>query len=244
MLRRIAAVCGFGTLLFVFQGPVAYAQPDPPPEKPCPVDFVTPRRSAARGMYIEVDYGFDENCRPVLIAVRTAPLPVPEDEQQPVSTDTDQDTSEGRLAGRPAPLAALAAATTNVCHTETWETDFAYIRTTQVQNDTSYTWNGSAITSWGVTATKKLYFTWWYVSSGPSASFTLFPSTGPITNITGKAKASFYCNGGPFCANGPMYAITMNAYTYVNKSGGCSSNGTYSGTVIPGGHVLFRNWKN
>ncbi len=243
MLRRLAVLCSLGTLLFGLQVPVVYAQPDPPPDKPCPVEFVGPRISAPRGGYIEAEYGFDEGCRPVLIALRTGSLPIPKDEQKPIDTDTGDAVYSGSewLANWPAPLAALAAATTNVCHTETWETDLVYLRTTQVQNDTRYTWTGSAITSWGVTATKKIYFTWWYISSGPSASYSWNPQP---TNLTGKAKASFYCNGGPFCAGGPMYSITMNAYTYVNKSGGCSGSGTYSGTVIPGGHVLYRTWKD
>jgi len=41
-----------------------------------------------------------------------------------------------------------------------------------------------------------------------------------------------------------MYYMTLQAWTNVDKSGICSGYGVYSGTVVPGGHVLYRTWKD
>lgn len=216
------------------------------PERPCEVNFQSMALSVGKNFkYVEADYTFDENCYPVLVAIRRGNnLPEMDEPQQAVQSSAT--TVEANLSSLLGPLGnsttqVAAVAATNTCHTETWETDVAYLRLVEVQNDTVWTWNGSAVTYWSVTATAQQYFAWWYRSNGPNASWSWNPYP---TKIRGKANASFYCNGGPFCGAGPMYQITLQAWTNVDKSGNCSGNGFYSGTVVPGGHVLFRTWKD
>lgn len=239
------------TVLLVAQMGVAAADSGVPPNSPtpskhpehaCAVSFQGITLSVdGNSKYVEADYTFDENCRPVLVAVRRGDhLPEADKPQNAVESATTT-TNADPFSPFAASTQAAVTAATNVCHTETWETDFAYLRTVQVQNDTTWTWNGSSVTYWSVTATAKQYFTWWYRYNGPNANGGWNPYP---TNVWGKADASFYCNGGPFCGGGPMYYITLEAWTNVNKSGNCSGYGVYSGTVIPGGHVLYRNWKD
>lgn len=195
--------------------------------------------------YIEAEYTFDKNCRPVLVATRRGDnLPETDQPQQAVESFTTTVKADPFSLSEPfgdSTAQAAAVAATNTCHTETWETDLAYARLIEVQNDTVWTWNGSTVTYWSVTATAHQYFTWWYRYNGPNASWSWNPYP---TKIRGKADASFYCNGGPFCSGGPMYYMTLQAWTNVDKSGICSGYGVYSGTVVPGGHVLYRTWKD
>ncbi len=222
--------------------------PNPPPfptdKSPCAVDFQGITVSAPVGEYVQVDYAFDEKCHPRLVAIKRGSLPIPDDNQDPIGAQNTNTQGDMVLPRTASPLGAgfpLLATGTNSCHTQTYETDFAFIKTVETENDTTYTWNGISITSWYGSAAAYPFFYWWYITSGPTftATWTVYP-----TNLQTKGVASYICNGGSFCPNGPMYPITLNAYVNVDKNGGCSGNGTYSGTVIPGGHVLYYNWKD
>jgi hypothetical protein len=185
--------------------------------------------------YVEAEYAFDENCKPVLIAIRRGHLAELKETQAAVTSAT----SEPQVFSLDSSSAA-ASFTTSVCRTETWETDVIYVPVVKVQNETTYNWGGGVLQFWGVLGRSWEYFSWWYRYNGPNKNGWWDPYP---TAAKGKADASYYCNGGPFCQGGPMYYITLEAWTRVDAWGGCSGWGVYSGTVIPGGHVLYRNWK-
>ena len=108
-----------------------------------------------------------------------------------------------------------------------------------VQQDQTYSWNGSTVTLSNGSTTATLYFSWWHISSGPSNSAGYITSQVAYSN----GWARFYCDGGIFCSGGPAYYITLYAYMTVDYQGGCGGYGTYSGTVVPLGRVLYQVWK-
>ncbi len=248
-MRRILLSLTIVLELALFSVSTASAKsgnPPPPPagKSPCSVDFKGIAVSVPAGEYIQVEYGFDEKCRPVLLAIKRGSLPIPDDGQEPVGTQSTNAQGDMVLPRAASALSAdspLLATGTNACHTQTYETDFAGYKTVLTKNDTNYSWNGASITSFNGVGTARVFWSWWFITSGPT--FTPTWTTYP-TNLQTKASASYICNGGTFCSGGPMYPITLNAYVNVDKNGGCSGFGTYSGTVIPGGYVYYQNWKN
>lgn len=219
---------------------------DQPPtdQQPCTVDFEGIPLTVGDKQWAEAEYAMDENCQPVLVATRRGRLPLPDDKQAPGEVVKGPDR-HGQFSPQEAfslsPTAPMMAAITNTCTTETWETDFAFLRTVTNRNKTRYTWTGSGVTSWTVTPSVVTHFSWWFVSAGP---FVSVDTSSLPSNLTTKTWATFYCNGGPFCSGGPLYFITLFSRDFMTSSGGCTGLGTYSGTVIPGGHVFQRTWKS
>jgi hypothetical protein len=212
--------------------------PEQRPARKCVIKFEgSPISVIDSGNYVEAEYTVDDNCKPVLLEVREGRLSDLKEEQIAVTSAASESADFSLKSHSDVSTAAI---NTNVCKTETWQTDFAYIATTRVQNETTYNWDGSYLNFWGVRGISSEYFYWWYRYNGPNKNGYWEPYP---TAAKGKADASYYCNGGPFCQGGPKYYITLEAWTRVDAYGSCSGWGVYSGTVIPGGHVLYRNWK-
>lgn len=195
----------------------------------CVIQFTPPELQLdEKTKYAEAGYAFDEKCQPVLESLLYLDY-VPPERTETILPDSADEYSIAE-ATAPAENEALGdntIAATNICHVRTWETDPVYIPVVEVRNDTTYTWNGSAVTYWRVSGWTIRHFSWWYAYGLSTAGdWNPYP-----TNVWTRVNSSFYCNGGPFCQGGPMYYITLYARAYVNKSGGCSGTGTYSGTL-------------
>lgn len=200
-------------------------------ESGCVIQFTPPELQLdEKTKYAEVGYAFDEKCQPVLETSLYLDYVPPEKAESILSNVTDEiehsiteaiTTAENEAGGD------NSVAATNICHVRTWETDPVYLPVVEVRNDTTYTWNGNAVSYWRVSGWTIRHFSWWFAYGLSTAGdWNPYP-----TNVWTRANSSFYCNGGPFCQGGPMYYITLYARAYVNKSGGCSGTGTYSGTL-------------
>ena len=108
-----------------------------------------------------------------------------------------------------------------------------------VLQDQTYSWNGSTVTLSNGSTTATMYISWWHLNSGPSNSAGYNSPQVAYSN----GQAGFYCDGGIFCSGGPNYFITLKAYMTVDYQGDCGGFGTYSGTVVPLGRVLYNVWK-
>lgn len=234
------------TALTLIQSGVATAAENTPPDstpsvqqtekKSCFVQFGgIPISVQEHNTYVEVEYTFDENCKPILTAIRQGQIADLKETQTAVTSATSESTEFSLTSGSRA-----ASFSTSVCYTETWEEDVIGLDVVKAQNETTFNWGGGVLQFWGVLGRSWEYFSWWYRSSGPNQNG--WWDSYPIA-AKGKVDASYYCNGGPFCQGGPMYHITLEAWTRVDAWGGCSGWGVYSGTVIPAGRVLYRNWR-
>lgn len=187
-------------------------------------------------VFASATYEFDENCVPVLIEetrLNHLPQSVIHPEQEPFETKTVS------ILPPDPPQPSISPTAVNTCHIKTFEEDIVGLDMIAVQNDQNYSWNGTTLTlsSGSVSATR--YFSWWYISSGPSGSAGYHSSS--VAWATG--NATFYCNGGPFCGGGPMYTITLRNNMTMDASGGCGGYGSYSGTIVPGGRVQYSVWR-
>lgn len=188
-------------------------------------------------VFAQAAYEFDENCNPVLVGqvrLNYVPTPVVDQEQEPFETKTVP-----IIPPPPPDEGGFGIDAVDTCHLRTWEEDAPGFDMIAVQVDQTYSWNGSTVTLSNGSTSATTYFSWWYISSGPSGTAGYHSSQVAWSN----GQASFYCNGGPFCGGGPSYHITLYDYMTVDYLGGCGGYGTYSGTVVPAGRVLYNVWK-
>lgn len=186
-------------------------------------------------VFAQATYEFDENCKPVLVnQVRLNYVPASDQEQEPFETKTVP------IVPPPPPdEGGVGIDAVDTCHLRTWEEDAPGLDMIAVQVDQTYSWNGSTVTLSNGSTSATTYFSWWYISSGPYGTAGYHSSRVAWSN----GQASFYCNGGPFCGGGPSYHITLYDYMTGDYLGGCGGYGTYSGTVVPAGRVLYNAWK-
>lgn len=187
-------------------------------------------------VFAQAAYEFDKNCQPVLvdqIRLNYVPESVLTEEQKPYEVKTVP------IVPPPAPKNGNSITAVDTCHLKTWEEDFPGKDMIAVQVDQTYSWNGSTVTLSNGSVSAITYFSWWYINSGPSGTAGYINSQVAYSN----GQAGFYCNGGPFCGGGPAYFITLYDYVTVDYQGGCGGYGTYSGTVVPLGRVLYNVWK-
>lgn len=188
-------------------------------------------------VFAQAAYEFDENCTPVLVSKISLPY-VPDSvlnpKQQPVATETVP------IVPPPPPhKGGPTIDAVDTCHLRTWEEDGPGLDMIAVQVDQTYSWNGSTVTLSSGSTTTSLYFSWWHIASGPHGTAGYINSQVAWSN----GDAGFQCTGSPFCSGGPMYQITLYDYMTVDYQGGCGGYGTYSGTVVPLGRVLYNVWK-
>jgi len=191
-------------------------------------------------VFAQAAYEFDENCQPVLddqVRLTYVPESVHAKRQKPFAIQTVPIAPP--LPPNKDALDARGTEAVNTCHLQTWEEDAPGLDMVAVQIDQTYSWNGSTVTLSNGSISAMEYYSWWYLSSGPSGSAGYHSSQVAYSN----GQASFYCNGGPFCGGGPAYNITLYDYMTVDYQGGCGGYGTYSGTVVPFGRVLYNTWK-
>jgi len=222
--------------LFAFATPVGADEKDNDnhferSEFGCVIQFTPPElQLEEKTKYAEAGYTFDEKCQPILESTLYLDY-IPPEKTASISSDAtdgiEYSITESSTTAENSALGGNAITATNICHVKTWETDPVYLPVVEVRNDTTYTWNGSAVTYWRVSGWTIQHFSWWFTYGLSTAgNWNPYP-----TNVWTRVNFLFYCNGGPFCQGGPMYYITLYARAYVNKSGGCSGTGTYSGTL-------------
>lgn len=186
-------------------------------------------------VFAQATYEFDENCKPILVnQVRLNYVPPLDEEQEPFETKTVP-----IIPPPPPDKGGAGVDAVDTCHLRTWEEDAPGFDMIAVQQDQTYSWNGSTVTLSNGSTSATTYFSWWHLSSGPSGTAGYHSSQVAWSN----GQASFYCNGGPFCGGGPSYHITLYDYMTVDDMGGCGGYGTYSGTVVPAGRVRYNVWK-
>ncbi len=246
------------TILFAFATPVSADEKGinnyfERSQSGCVIRFTPPElKLDGETKYAEAGYSFDEKCQPIMESTlyldyippeRTTAISDTANSREYSTTESmdilESDTTAGNSA-----IGGNAITATNICHVRTWETDPVYIPVVETRNDTTYTWNGSAVTYWRVSGWTIQHFSWWFAYGLSTAGdWNPYP-----TNVWTRVNSSFYCNGGPFCQGGPMYYITLYARAYVNNSGGCSGTGTYSGTLcrLDGLNckVFYSAWKD
>jgi len=188
-------------------------------------------------VFAQAAYEFDKNCQPILVShVRLDYVPesVSQPERPPYRTETVP------IVPPPPPHEeGPGIEAVDTCHLRTWEEDAPGLDMIAVQVDQTYSWNGSTVTLSNGSTAATTYFSWWYINGSPYGWAGYNSSQVAYSN----GRASFYCNGGLFCGGGPSYHITLYSYMTVDYQGGCGGYGTYSGTVVPFGRVLYNVWK-
>lgn len=240
LFKTFLLVCALVLLsLMVFSVQAATADNGDGEQAGCTGDWVFPTLYVGgkdNVVYASATYEFDENCNPVLVnETRLNYLPqwLIQPDQEPVEIKTVP------ISPPAPPKESLSPTAVNTCHIKTFEEDVVGLDMIAVQNDQTYSWNGTTITLSSGSVSAIRYFSWWYTSSGPSGSSGYHSSS----VAWAKGNATFYCNGGPFCGGGPMYYITLRNDITMDASGGCGGYGTYSGTIVPGGRVQYSVWR-
>jgi len=188
-------------------------------------------------VFAQAAYEFDENCKPVLVnqaRLHYVPDWIFQEEQESLEIKTVP-----IIPSPPPKEGGFGIEAVDTCHLRTWEEYAPGLDMIAVQVDQTYSWNGSTVTLSNGSVSATTYFSWWHISNGPSGAAGYHSSQVAYSN----GQASFYCNGAPFCGGGPAYHITLYDYMTVDYQGGCGGYGTYSGTVVPLGRVLYRVWK-
>ena len=188
-------------------------------------------------VFAQAAYEFDENCNPVLanqIRLNYVPDSVLHPEQKPFETKTVPN-----IPPPPPYKGGASIEAVDTCHLRTWEEDAPGLDMIAVLVDQTYSWNGSTVTLSNGSTTATTYFSWWHLDSGPTGTAGYHSSQVAWSN----GEASFYCDGAPFCSGGRAYDITLYDYMTVDYQGGCGGYGTYSGTVVPLGRVLYNVWQ-
>lgn len=187
-------------------------------------------------VFAQAAYEFDHDCQPVLVEeiyLNYVPAEVKDPESEPYQSITIP------VDPPKAPYSPESIDSVDTCHVETWEEDAPGIDMISVLQDQTYSWNGSTVTLSNGSTTATMYLSWWHLNSGPSNSAGYNSPQVAYSN----GQAGFYCDGGIFCGGGPNYYITLKAYMTVDYQGDCSGYGTYSGTVVPLGRLLYDVWK-
>jgi hypothetical protein len=217
-----------------------------PNQKPCTGSWQFPMLYVGgkdQTVFAQAEYKFDENCRPYLankVELNYLPDSILHPSQQPVGSTTVQAETVFPV-NFPDKFndGENSILTVNTCHLNTLERDIIHLNMIAVQTDQPYSWNNITVTLSGGSTTSARYYNWWYQGSGPHMT------NGYTSSQVAWAKgdSSYYCMGGPFCGGTPAYNITLYNNMVVDYQGGCGGYGTYSGTIVPAGSVVYSVWK-
>lgn len=200
-----------------------------PSKRVCEIHFKTPALELkGEDRYAHARYVMNEKCEPKLAFASFAKsAPKEAAVAKPgIGASPNISAELTRSTGKPTVKSSYA------CTVVAWEQEVVEERMIEIRNATTWEADGAEILNANIVARSMTYFSWWHLLSGPFArAWWVIEYTQAHT----LGQASFNCDGGPFCQNGPAYPMTLKAEADVYANGGCSGYASYDGQLTPGG---------